>query len=414
MLKKAVQSLLKEYESEYILPAKKVPLSSPTFGEEEILEVVKVMASSRVTQGQRVLTFEKDFAKYIGSEHAIMVNSGSSANFLATSAMISKRYSQALKPGDEVIVPALTWPTTIYPFAQLGLTPVLVDADLSTFNISAEAIRKAITPRTKMVCIVPILGNPCDMDEIVKICKEHDLFLFEDTCESLGSSYKNKMCGSFGDVGTFSFFFSHHMTSIEGGMIVTDDGELADILRSQRAHGWIRNMTNASHWKSNRPDLDERFLFVDWGYNFRSTDLNAAIASIQLKKLPGMNLDRQKIARSILEKLKPFDKDIQLPQSTLNADHTWFGFPFLIKPESKRKRSDLVRHLESNGIDTRPITGGDLSQQPAFELFNWKKGGDLSNVAVMHTYGIYFGTHPGMTEEHCIHIGNTFASFFNS
>lgn len=410
-LKNEIDLLLKKYESEYKVPSHKVPLSSPTYNSDEILEAIEVLVSSRVTMGTKVLQFEKLFSEFIGSKHAIMVNSGSSANLLAVSALMSPLYKKRLKPQDEVIVPAVTWPTTIYPFAQLGITPVIVDAEINTFNIDPAAIEKAISPKTKAICIVPVLGNPCDMKSIKNICDKYNLLLIEDTCESLGSSYMGKMCGTFGEVGTYSFFFSHHMTTIEGGMVVTDNDDLADILRSQRAHGWIRNHSKKSELENKYSYLDSRFLFIDMGFNLRPMELQAAFGIHQLRKLPAMNESRRNLASIISNGLSKHKSWIHLPSETPQGKHTWFGFPFLIKNVELRR--PFMNFLESNGIETRPVIGGDLTKQPAFETFQWRKGSDLITAQEIHKKGIYFGTHPGMNESHCLHIINVFERFAN-
>lgn len=408
-----IHALLQQNKSEFELPANKVPLSSPTFGADEVLAAIDVLVSSRVTMGKKVLEFEAAFAKWIGAKHAVMVNSGSSANLLAVSALMSHHTPNRLERGDEVIVPAVTWPTTIFPLAQLGLVPVVVDVSPETFNISVEAIEKAISPKTRAVCIVPILGNPCDMDAIAALCRKHNLLLFEDTCESLGSSFKGKMCGTFGKVGTFSFFFSHHMTTMEGGMIITDDGELNEVLRSQRAHGWIRNHSQPAKMAAKYPELDPRFLFVDLGFNFRATDLQAAFGLKQLIKLEQMNQMRREVAGRIVAGLKKHERYIQLPRVQENGNHTWFGFPFLLRKDAGLTRQQVMDHLEAAGIETRPVTGGDLTQQPAFKLFEWRKGSPLTCANEIHTQGIYFGTHPGMKAAHCDHVIKTFDQLFS-
>ena len=406
----AVRQLISKYKNHYEISPDSVPLSSPTFGEDEILAAVEVLASSFVTNGKRVKQFEKEFAEYIGKKYAVMVNSGSSANLLLISSLLSP-HCGLLHKGDEVIVPAVTWPTTIYPLAQMGLKPILVDCDLETLNISPKKIRQAITKKTKALMVVPILGNPCQMDEIKNICDESGILLLEDTCESLGSEFKEKKCGSFGEAATFSFFFSHHMTCIEGGMIVTDNKKLADTLLSQRSHGWTRDMLSKDEINSKYSDFDSRFLFVDMGFNLRSTELNAAMASIQLKKLPQMNQSRIDLAHELIKRLDKFSTYFQFVQSPKESINTWFGFPFLLKKSAPFRRKDFTQHLESHNIETRPITGGNLSLQPAFELFDWETRGDLVNAQYIQEQGIYIGTHPGMNTDHIAHIENTFASF---
>jgi CDP-6-deoxy-D-xylo-4-hexulose-3-dehydrase len=417
ILKAEIQKLLSQNSKRFEIAPNKIPLSAPTYGIDEIMESIDCLISSDTTMGKKVLAFENQFASYIGAKHAVMVNSGSSANFLAISSLMSSHYPSHLKPGDEVIVPAVTWPTTVYPFIQLGLKVAFADCEEGTFNISAEAIEKLIRPETKAVCIVPVLGNPCDMAKIVALCKKHNLLLIEDTCESLGSSFNGKKCGSFGKVGTFSFFFSHHITTMEGGMIVTDDDTLVDILRSQRAHGWVRGHSRSDLLKQKHKDIDPRFLFIDVGFNFRPMEIQGAFGMHQLKKLPAMNDKRRHLASLILSGLKKHKHWLQLPQEQENGHHTWFGFPFLVLPESGVTRNTLMSFLESHGIETRPIIGGNLTKQPVFQDTQgtaWRKSDELIHAQKIHDYGIYFGTHSGMSPDHCEHVIKIFDLFAKS
>jgi CDP-6-deoxy-D-xylo-4-hexulose-3-dehydrase len=410
-MEREIDHMLAENSELFFPPSNIIPLSCPSIGKEEIIDVVNVLCSSNVTMGKNVERFEREFAEYLGVKHAVMVNSGSSANLLVASSLLSKRFTRHLSKGDEIIVPVVTWPTTIFPFAQLGLIPVMIDCD-DTLNIDPSKIEAAISSKTKAICIVPILGNPCDMKKVQDVCRKYNLLLIEDTCESLGSRYESKFCGTFGLAGTYSFFFSHHMTTIEGGMIVTNDDEFVDIVRCQRAHGWIRNLDAKDTYASEHSDIDPRFLFIDWGYNFRPMELQAVIGSRQLKKLDEMNRVRKNIAKTLKEYLSVYNEYIYFPTTVNGGDSTFFGFPFLIKETCPINRCEIISILENNGISTRPIVGGNLSLQPAFNLFEWRKGCEFKNADKVHSQGVYFGTHPGMTLDHCKHIFNVFSKIF--
>ncbi|MEY2532094.1 MAG: CDP-4-dehydro-6-deoxyglucose reductase, partial [bacterium] len=255
------------------------------YGADEVSAALDCLLDQQVTMGERVREFEQAFAEFMGSRHAIMVNSGSSANLLAMSVLASDRIPNGLRPGDEVIVPAVTWATTISPVLQLGCVPVLVDIDADTPNRRPQDLADAISPRTRAIFPVHLLGNPIDMPALMDVAAEHDLMVIEDTCESLGSTIGGRKVGSFGQFGTFSFYFSHHITTIEGGMLVTDDDELADLARSMRAHGWTRDMSNRDELEAASPWIDPRFLFVNLGYNLRPTELQAAFGLVQLGRL---------------------------------------------------------------------------------------------------------------------------------
>ncbi|NQW52664.1 MAG: DegT/DnrJ/EryC1/StrS family aminotransferase, partial [Rhodospirillales bacterium] len=243
------------------------------------------MLTTRVTMGAKVREFERAFASHFGWRHGLMNNSGSSANLLAVAALANPACRDGFKPGDEIIVPALSWSTTVWPIIQCGLVPVIVDIDPATFNIDPNEIEKAISPRTRGVMIVPVYGNPCAMDAIVDVCKRHGLELIEDCCEALGAYYDGKPVGKFGRVGTFSFYYSHHMTTLEGGICVTDDFEFSELMRILRAHGWVREVEDQQKWFDEHPEIDRRFLFVNVGYNLRPTELQGAMGLVQLPKL---------------------------------------------------------------------------------------------------------------------------------
>lgn len=356
-----------------------IPMSAPTFGVDEIVEAIDSLVTQNVTMGAKVEKFEQMFADYLGVKHAIMVNSGSSANLLMMSVASNPAYGGRLMPGDEVIVPALTWSTTIWPVIQNHLHPVLVDCDPDTLCIDVDKIE--ITERTKAICVAHILGNGCDMDALVELAEKHRLILLEDNCESLGTKYKGRQLGTFGAMGTFSFFFSHHITTIEGGMVVTDNDRTADLLRCLRAHGWTRHMHDRSIEK--RFDIDPRFMFANIGYSVRPTEIQGAFGIHQLPKLDGFNRERQKTAMKIRSKLAHLP--VRFTQPTEGVEHTWFGFPMFCDD-----REGLMAHLNKMNIDTRPIIAGNMARHPAMELFPWSAG-DLSEADRVMDEGFYVG-----------------------
>ena len=260
----------------------RIPLNTNTLGAAEFDAARSVLDSGQLTMGARCRAFERAFARFIGVEHAVMVNSGSSANLLVMFALANplvpaKGFPGRILPNREVIVPALTWSTTIWPVLQIGATPVFVDCDPRTLQMRPEDIEAAITEKTSAIVVVHVLGGAVDMSSVEQIARRHGLWLFEDTCESLGVAWSGKMVGSFGHLASFSFYFSHHITTIEGGMITTNDGELANLLRAMRAHGWIRQMDGREQIAARYPDIDPRFLFLTTGFNLRPIEINAAI-----------------------------------------------------------------------------------------------------------------------------------------
>jgi CDP-6-deoxy-D-xylo-4-hexulose-3-dehydrase len=386
------------------------PLSVPLYGAQEVSEAMQVLLSRRVTMGPRVQRFEADFARYVGSEHAVMVNSGSSANLLAVSALTAQVTPQGLYPGDEVIVPAVTWPTTITPIIQNGCVPVFVDIDPETLNLRPEELEKAWSPRTRAVFVVHLLGNPVRMDEVTAFARERDLWVIEDTCESLGTTIGDRMAGSIGDIGTFSFYFSHHITTIEGGMLVTDDARIADLARSMRAHGWTRGLTNREELEEASPWIDPRFLFVHIGYNLRPMELQAAFGSAQLERLDEFNDARRANAARLLGELSDLSDDLTFVTEQEGGRSTWFGFAVIAKDADARKA--LSKHLESRKIETRPLVAGNLAVQPAFRDSPHRAVGSLHNASSIGQRALYIGNHPDLDDRKIEHIAEAFHSFF--
>src|SRR5713101_5290597 len=312
--------------TEFVPGKTRIPLTVPTYGAEEVEEAVDSLLSTWVTMGAKVKKFEEAFAQYNGSKHAVMVNSGSSANLLALSVLTNPILSNHIERGSEIITPAVTWATTVYPISNVGCTPVLVDVDPRTFNILPEEMEKAITSKTQAVVPVHLLGGPCELDEINKIAADHDLYLVEDACESTGAEIQGKKVGSFGDIGTFSFFISHHISTIEGGIVVTDDDNLYEYLKAMRAFGWVRDLREKENYSSANKGIDPRFLFITHGYNLRPTEIQGAFGIHQIRKLDGFINQRRENATYWKKRLTPYTDVLTVPVEEPGTRHVYFGY----------------------------------------------------------------------------------------
>jgi CDP-6-deoxy-D-xylo-4-hexulose-3-dehydrase len=412
-LRAEIKRLIEEhFDSIPPLPDDCCPLSVPLFGGEEVFALLETLLDQEVTLGRRVREFENDFARFIGSKHAIMVNSGSSANLLALSVLAHGSLAGGLRPGDEVIVPAVAWSTTLAPVLQVGCVPVLVDVDLETLNLNPDSIAGAVSSRTRAILPTHLLGNPVDMESLMDVAKEHELWVIEDNCESLGSSVGGRMVGAFGELGTFSFYFSHHITTVEGGMLITDDDRLADLSRSMRAHGWTREMSNREELEAASPWIDPRFLFVNLGYNFRPTELQAAFGLVQLSRLDEFNDRRRANARFLVDALADLTPELTFVTEQEGGRSTWFGFAVML-PDGDTRRA-LSRHLEERQIATRPIVAGNLAVQPAFRDNPHRTVGSLENATKIGERGLFIGNHPNLTQGQLDHIVRSFREFFAS
>jgi len=383
----------------------RIPLNVPTYGAEEVIEALDSLLSTWVTMGTKVAAFEEMFAKYIGKWLGIMVNSGSSANLLALHCL-------NLKPGDEVITPALTWATTVFPIAQVGAVPVLVDVDRETYNISPAAIEAAITPKTKALMPVHLLGNPCDMAAIMDIARARNLYVIEDACEAHGAEYRGVKVGSFGDLSTFSFFFSHHISTIEGGMVLTSNSIWADTCRSMRAHGWIREIPTRIRVAADYPAIDPRFLFLCPGYNLRPTEIQGAFGIHQLPKLESLIDIRRLNAQYFNKALAAYQEWLMLPGERLGTRHSYFSYPLTVKQDAPFTKDQLVSYLEECGLETRPIEAGNITVHPAMKLVDHRVSGSLANAQYIHENGFFFGCHQGIAQDQREAIVGYFKDFF--
>lgn len=374
------------------------PLVDSSYDNQEIISCMATLLSGQLTMGAKVRQFEENFAKYCGARYAVMVNSGSSANLLALSVLTNPLRRVHLRPGDKVAVPAVCWSTSLWPVLQTGLVPVLVDVDPQTLNLSIPSLRAALHQHDlKAVLMVHVLGNSTDLQALLDIAAEHRLLLMEDTCESLGSKYRDKMLGSLGSFGTFSFYFSHHMTTIEGGMVLAESEEDYDLLKCLRAHGWSREQSNRTALEQENRHIDPRFLFVNVGYNLRPMEIQAAFGLAQLTRLEDMNHHRRANVARIREafiKHPQWRDQLQFPTAAPGLDACWFGFPFLVTPALSLDYRKFTSRLLEQGIDTRPIVSGNMALQPAVKHFNVDLSmGPFTGAQAIHDRGLFIGCH---------------------
>ena len=386
----------------------KYPLASSTWDEKEIEAINSVIAKDMYTMGEGVKQFEDDFSKFFGSKYSVMVNSGSSANLIAVAALFYTKEPK-LKRGDEVIVPAVSWSTTFYPLYQYGLKLKFIDVDLHTLNFDLEQLKAAISDKTKMILAVNLLGNPNDFDAIKEIIGNRDILLMEDNCESMGATYNGKFTGTFGIKATFSTFYSHHMATMEGGVVCTDDEELYHILLCLRAHGWTRHLPKENKI-SNKSDnwFEESFRFLLPGYNVRPVEMSGVIGIEQLKKLPAFLEQRRKNAELFVSLFN--DNPTFYIQKEI-GNSSWFGFSLIIKPNAKVDRLAIVKKLEENGIDCRPIVTGDFTKNEVLKYFDYEIFGKVKNSNYLDTKGLFVGNHQIDLTKEIKHLYNVLKEF---
>lgn len=367
----------------------KYPLASDTWDHREIEAIQSVIETGRYTMGPKVKQFENEFAKTFGVNHAVMVNSGSSANLLMIASLVlDERYD--LNPGDEVIVPAVSWSTTYFPLAQYGLKAVFVDIDKDTLNIDPSKIIPAITSKTKAILAVNLLGNSCDYDALLDIANEFNLILLEDNCESLGAKYNSQMLGTLGTMGTFSFFFSHHMQTMEGGMIVTNDDQTAQYLRSLRAHGWIRDLPDKNYiWDKTGDPFEDSFKFVLPGYCVRPLEMSGAVGSVQLDKMLDMIAKRRANAKIFYQAFADIPDVITQMEV---GESSWFGFSIVLRGKLLQlTRKALLNELSKAGVETRPIVAGNFTKNPVINYIPHEIRGTLDNADYIDQHGFFIG-----------------------
>jgi CDP-4-dehydro-6-deoxyglucose reductase, E1 len=413
VIKRAVKKIFTERQKEYKKNAHKntITVGWPVYDEKEILRAIDALLDLRLSQGPAVREFEAAFAKYVGTKYAVAVNSGSSANLLALNALIE--VGQVAR-GSEVIIPAATFATVASPIIQLGLIPVYVDVDPVSWNIDPKEAEKAITKKTRVIMPVHSFGNPADMKTIMGIARKHKLIVVEDCCEAHGAAIDKKKVGSFGDMGTLSFFVAHNITTGEGGMIFTNSKKYYDALVSLREFGRLKKYPKKRFGLKDplMGNYDERYMFTNVGYNVRMTDIAASLGIEQLKKLDLLNAKRIRIVKEYQRHLDQYNKFLELPKVRKGDLHSFYGYPFLVKENSQFSRNKLALFLESRGIETRAFFAGCLPDQPGFKNKPKRVVGKLPESRYVRDKAIFIGCHPALTKIQIMRVKKAFDDFF--
>lgn len=367
------------------------PLALSSWDDQEIKAIHSVIDSNQYSMGPRVSEYEQQFARFFGSKYAVMCSSGSTANLIMTAALFFRK-NKPLRAGDTVVVPAVSWSTTFYPLAQYGLKLRFVDIDRETLNYDLKSLESALRDGPRLLMVVNLLGNPNQFDAINKMIGGRDIEIIEDNCESMGATFAGRQTGTFGRMGTFSSFFSHHISTMEGGCVVTDDEEYYHLLLCLRAHGWTRNLPKHNHVTGTKSDdfFEESFKFVLPGYNVRPLEMSGAIGSEQLKKLPGFVRVRRANAEAFQHAFRGHQE--LLIQREI-GDSSWFGFSFVIRPESRWRRKDLVSYLQAEGVECRPIVTGNFAKNPVMNHFHHELHNDLPQAQLIDQQGFFVGNH---------------------
>lgn len=423
ILDKTIDYYRTKFASENYSKGDRIPFARRVFDERELVNLVDASLDFWLTAGRYANDFEYEFAQFMDQEHCLLVNSGSSANLIALSTLTSPKLgNRRLKKGDEVITVAAGFPTTINPIIQNGLVPVFVDVDIPTYNIKAEDIEKALSDKTRAIMIAHTLGNPFDLDAVIKIAKEYDLFVIEDCCDAVGSTYHGKKVGTFGDLATVSFYPAHHMTMGEGGAVLTSDDELHKIAVSFR--DWGRDCYCApgadntcgrrfTMQYGNLPQgYDHKYVYSHIGYNLKVTDMQAAVGMAQLEKLPSFIEKRKENFKAIRKELDRHSEHLILPEATKNSNPSWFGFPITVKDSSRFTRNDLTGYLEKNMVMTRLLFAGNITKQPAYLDIECRIIGDLINTDKVMNDTFFIGVYPGIDDEQIGYIAEVFDNFF--
>lgn len=400
-----------------------VPVSGKVIGAKELQYMVDASLDGWLTTGRFNTAFEARLAKFIGVKHVLTVNSGSSANLVAFSALTSPRLgARAIRPGDEVIGVAAGFPTTVNPILQFGAVPVFVDVDLATHNIDASLIEAAITPKTKAIMLAHSLGNPFNLDVVTALCKKYGLWLVEDCCDALGATYKGQMVGTFGDIGTLSFYPAHHITMGEGGAVFTNNDELKLIAESFR--DWGRdcycapgkdntcNKRFCQQFGSLPEGYDHKYTYSHLGYNLKISDMQAACALAQMDRVDEFVARRRANFNYLKNRLRSVEQFLHLPQATPDSEPSWFGFPLIVKDDAGVKRSDLINYLEQHKIGTRLLFAGNLTKQPYMIGRNFRISGTLPNTDVVMNQTFWLGTFPALEQPQLDYIAECLEAFF--
>ncbi len=393
------------------------------YNEKELINLVDASLDFWLTSGEYAKKFEEKLANFLGLRYCLLTNSGSSANLLAISALTSPLLGKnRLKAGDEVITTACGFPTTLNPILQNNLVPVFVDIKLGTYNIDTDKIEKAISKKTKAIFIAHTLGNPVDLDKILKIVKKYNLWFIEDNCDALGSKYRGRYTGTFGDISTCSFYPPHHITMGEGGAVLTNNPLLRRIIMSFRdwgrdcycetGHDNTCGRRFSQRFGSMPFGYDHKYVYSHIGYNLKVTDMQAAIGVAQLDKLPKFIEARRKNFNYLYNFLKNYEEFFILPECLKNSEPSWFGFPILVKEDAPFTRNELVKYLEDNKIATRMLFGGNLTRQPAYKNTKYRIFQDLKNTDLVMNNLFWLGVYPGLTKPMLFYIEKTFDNFF--
>ena len=420
-LREQIRQLVAEYHAQAFAPRpfvpgeSGVPVSGKVFDAEDIQHAVDASLDFWLTTGRFAEQFEREFAKVMNVRDARLVNSGSSANLVALSALTSPTLGErALRPGDEVITVAAGFPTTLNPILQNNLVPVFVDVQLGTYDVDCSQLEAAVSPRTKAVMIAHTLGNPFDLDAVTAFCKKHNLWLVEDCCDAVGSTYKGQQVGSFGDISTASFYPAHHITMGEGGAVMTNRPSLTKLIESFRdwgrdcwcAPGKDNTCGKRFQWQLGKLPCgyDHKYTYSHIGYNLKLSDMQAAVGVSQLKKLPGFIAARKANFQKLTEGLSDLQDVLRLPQATPGADPSWFGFPLAVLPESGLTRESVIAHLNDAKIGTRLLFGGNLLRQPAYADAKYRTVGELPNTDYVMNNVFWIGVYPGLSAEMIAYI----------
>lgn len=399
-----------------------VPVSGRVFDGDEVQHLVDAALDFWLTTGRFAEQFEGAFARFLGVRHALLCNSGSSANLLAVTALTSPQLGKrALRPGDEVLTAAAGFPTTVNPIVQNQLVPVLVDVDLPGYNVSAQRLAEALSPRTRAIILAHTLGNPFELEAVRALAQEHDLWLIEDTCDALGSRYRGQLTGTFGDLATFSFYPAHHITMGEGGCVVTQQPRLKKIVESFRdwgrdcwcAPGQDNTCGKRFDWQLGQLPYgyDHKYTYSHIGYNLKLTDMQAAVGVAQLQKLPDFIATRRRNWQYLYDGLKPLEEFFLLPQATPDSEPAWFGFLLTVRPGAPFERQHLIRRLDEARIGTRLLFGGNLARQPAYQGLPLRLSGTLENSDLVMERSFWLGVYPGLSNEMLAYVVQVISDF---